>query len=437
MPIDLHPNCRARLVELVGAALPHLRVHNGKFLLRSAGKGRELLYRADEALPQKGPVYDSLLSYIDEQPLSEFIHDKLTDELRDAEYSEIEGQTLCEIDGFRDAAAVATRLIEEFVALPQEYRLTFPLPYDLWPALPPSKSRRDLSPRVRTVRTNPELVNELPLVPNQERTPLVNGLLGLLSSDYGGAWKENAVHLQVDVQGFIGGYGGSSPDAEAQRTLRAFYGLGLALRLFDRSTKYSMATPRWSYFVHRRTSEATYEPQRRLELDENLSRAMERLGMHTLGGWVNSPERQASWSEGILGQMASVFSMGVKSESILLASQWYFDSVTGPDYLLQYVQAMVVLEILLGDKAATKDISLNELLRNRCAYLIGSSQEERAELHKRFTEIYDVRSQIVHRGKHRLSGKEQWMLSQLRSICRRVIQKEVSLLVANRVSGVV
>ncbi len=115
-----------------------------------------------------------------------------------------------------------------------------------------------------------------------------------------------------------------------------------------------------------------------------------------------------------------------------MPSQWYFDSVTGPDQLLQYVQAMVTLEILLGDKASPKEIGLNELLRNRCAYLIGSSQEERTEIHKLFGEIYDVRSQIVHRGKHRLDMNERLLLGRLRLMCRRVIQKEVDLLIADK-----
>jgi hypothetical protein len=117
---------------------------------------------------------------------------------------------------------------------------------------------------------------------------------------------------------------------------------------------------------------------------------------------------------------------------ILLASQWYFDSATGSDRLLPFIQGMVVLEILLGDKAASKEIGLNELLRNRCAYLIGSSQEEREEIYKTFGDIYDVRSQIVHRGKHRLNAHERSLFGRLRWMCRRVIQKEVDLLVANK-----
>jgi hypothetical protein len=100
---------------------------------------------------------------------------------------------------------------------------------------------------------------------------------------------------------------------------------------------------------------------------------------------------------------------GLKSKPIILASQWLFDSHTGHDEL-SYVQAMVVLEILLGDKAMSDEIGLGRLLGNRCAYLIGVNHEQRSELLRRFSDIYAVRSEIVHRGKHRLNVKERGLL---------------------------
>lgn len=76
-------------------------------------------------------------------------------------------------------------------------------------------------------------------------------------------------------------------------------------------------------------------------------------------------------------------------------------------------------------------MGLGELLRNRCAYLIGKSQEERLKLLLDFEEIYRIRSLIVHRGKNRLTGKERVLFSRLQYICRSVIQEEVNLLKAD------
>jgi Apea-like HEPN len=100
--------------------------------------------------------------------------------------------------------------------------------------------------------------------------------------------------------------------------------------------------------------------------------------------------------------------------------------------MLSFVQAAVVLEILLGDKAASDLIGLGELLRNRCAYLISRSQAERDWVLQEFRKIYDVRSKIVHAGKRRLGTEEQILFFGLRRICQSVIQEEAKLLFGKR-----
>jgi hypothetical protein len=99
--------------------------------------------------------------------------------------------------------------------------------------------------------------------------------------------------------------------------------------------------------------------------------------------------------------------------------------------MLSFVQTIVVLEILLGDDTANDDLGLGQLLRNRCAFLIGKSHEQRADILRDFTKIYRVRSQIVHRGKSRLSREERALFFQLQWICMRVIQEELRLLATN------
>ena len=89
---------------------------------------------------------------------------------------------------------------------------------------------------------------------------------------------------------------------------------------------------------------------------------------------------------------------------------------------------MIVLEILLGDKHIAEEIGLGELLRNRLAYMIGSSHRDRGKLLEDFSNIYRVRSQIVHSGKHRLTVEERSLFSKLRWMCRRVMAKELELL---------
>ena len=50
---------------------------------------------------------------------------------------------------------------------------------------------------------------------------------------------------------------------------------------------------------------------------------------------------------------------------------------------------------------------------------------------KKFKDIYDIRSRIVHRGKSRLTYRERVLFDTLRLMCRRVIQKEIELIAEN------
>src|SRR5207237_3357423 len=131
--------------------------------------------------------------------------------------------------------------------------------------------------------------------------------------------------------------------------------------------------------------------------------------LNTVNGWITDAIRQTSWAKTQFEEMTTAFAGGKKSESIQLAAQWFFDgSRDGQDELLKFVQTMIVLEILLGDKKVSDEIGLNELLRNRCAYLICKSDEDRVGVLDLFSKIYAVRSQIVHSGKHRLSMEERY-----------------------------
>ncbi|MBN9277161.1 MAG: hypothetical protein J0I57_05940, partial [Hyphomicrobium sp.] len=185
------------------------------------------------------------------------------------------------------------------------------------------------------------------------------------------------------------------------------------------------------FYAHKQSDNGHFLPEYRLGLDDPIERGLLGLSLHDLDGTLDSEERKLSWAEHTLGNMASAFAGLEKAETILLGAQWLFDSYSSRDELLSFVQAMVVLEILLGDKNASDKIGLGSLLRNRCAYLIGNSQEERTNILQDFNKIYSVRSQIVHAGKHRLTLEERSLFRRLQWMCRRVIDKEVDLLKAN------
>jgi Apea-like HEPN len=427
MPLEIHPKCKARLVETVSTALSELQVLYCRFVSR--GLAGRSLRAAELALPTKGPVRDQLTKYIGQDfPLSDFILNTLDEELQRFPFADNpDPKPLTSIDGYQNTLPVAERLIKNLENLPQRYTFTIKLPSTLTPIMD-VRTKIELSPRIRLVRTTPELAQLYPREMNiLQQASASAGLLNALIQRPPN-WAEDGLYLQLDTQGFVGLYGGSSTYLEVVRLLRAFCGLGLALRLFDMKSEHFPSTPAIKLEVHRQSGVLGMQHFKSFDLDDNISRAVDGLSPHTLDGWINSPQRQEIWVDSKFGEMRSVFNGGRKSDAILLACQWFFDGHShGPDELLKFIQTMVVLEILLGDKATSDQTGLNVLLRNRCAYLIGNSQEDRNQVLDLFNSIYDIRSQIVHSGKHRLSTRESILFRQLRWLCRRVIFKEIQL----------
>jgi len=206
--------------------------------------------------------------------------------------------------------------------------------------------------------------------------------------------------------------------------------LGIALHLFRSERNFRAVTKRYPIYVHRRAGDC-WEIDNRLSLDEDDAGVFDGLMLPTLTGGMFDERSVNMWIVNRLDEIRAVFSAKGKADLIVLAAEWLFNSFRGKDELLGYVQAMVVLEILLGDKATSDEIGLGALLRNRCAYLIGRTHKDRAELLDAFDDIYKVRSQILHRGKHRLSTSERQLFEKLLWMCRRVIQEEVNLLKAD------
>ncbi|MGH9196156.1 MAG: hypothetical protein ACRD1T_10500, partial [Acidimicrobiia bacterium] len=184
----------------------------------------------------------------------------------------------------------------------------------------------------------------------------------------------------------------------------------------------------WIY-AHVERSEA-WELAPSVKLDSDHA---ERLGSLQ---WADAPEVEAShWDEWILAMtlwMRPAFGASDGAALLRRCAQWHFDSLCGENHLLQFVQATVAVEILLGDKASSDVIGLGELLANRCAYSLARNAAERTQLLSEFKQIYETRSQIVHRGKPDLSESETEQLWRLKNLERKLIRNEIDLMSGRR-----
>jgi hypothetical protein len=428
MSLNLTSDCLARLKEALADALRTLEVDNGMFLdLGSVDK----LYECDPKLPQNGRLHESLVGYIGEPPFAQFVLDAIGNELWLLDkYQRDTRKKLIEIEPFRDAEATARRLVDQFETLPWEYQVTIPLPQRLEELLRPNDSSFELSPTIRVIRLTEAFGRRFPLVTSNKR--LNRRLSGdnnwLAIGAEKPAWPDGRICLQFTAQGYIGEYGSSATASSVRRLLRSVCGMGLATRLFASRFSYPRPTELFAY-VHRLASDGTWHPTTRFELDSSIVRGVGDLEIENLSGVVR-PEQKPDFAQNRLHHVSAALRSGEKGEPTILAAQWLFDSYSGQDELLSFVQSMVALEIIFGDRTTSDEIGIGTLIGNRLAYLVGTTHDERSQLISDFKKIYAVRSKIVHSGKPMLTLAERELFHRLRWMCNRAIQEEVNILKA-------
>ena len=136
----------------------------------------------------------------------------------------------------------------------------------------------------------------------------------------------------------MGQYGGTSTTVKAERLVRAFCGLGIAVRLLAHQHKFPQGATKSYFYVHRKKPDSTWGPENRIDMDEAPNRGLLGLEMHTLDGTLVTEENKVGWAMYRLRDIAAALSAEKKAEPIILASQWLFDSYAGRDELLSFIQ---------------------------------------------------------------------------------------------------
>ncbi|MGI9387430.1 MAG: hypothetical protein ACR2OX_08355 [Methyloligellaceae bacterium] len=397
------------------------------------------IFKADEILPQTGQIRNRLLKYIGEFPFFRFVKETLSSELyeRDKYLKDEEYIKLIDLDDYKSSDDLADRIVKNFESLPWQYTITIKLPSSLNETLSDIITEWPISENARLVRISDEISRQYPINSDNENTQRRvhhTGIAGALAGLISPRWEESAIYMQTNVEGFIGRFGGTIPAVEAEAFLRSFYGLGIALRLFKIEPTFTIGTPfgqeKTSAIVHRRFG-SNYQIDGKYELQDHHSSIFRSIKLHDHNDLLSNRNSFEKWLNICLSDISSVLRSGKRGEAVLRAARWFFDSYDIRDESLNFLQTVIVLEVLLGEKSVSDVIGISQLLGNRCAYLIGKSHEDREDIKKEIQNIYSVRSSIVHSGHDRLTSEQRVLFHKLRWICRRVIQEEVRLLKAD------
>jgi len=390
------------------------------------------LLELDSVLPSSGPIRTLLEEYVGETPAFKFMSHSLAKSISDSLEYDADAPTipLMEIEKYKDTQAVARWLVEDFESLPWAYSLTFAFANDFGKLFSQTAKEYQLGDTARLVAPDAEFNEEFPLRKDGEPgARLKSRVLGLFSPEQ---WPADSAAFQIKIDGFVPHWGTCASIERAVSLFKSLLGLGIALRLFKIGDNVDWYSPYFQpgFMIHQKIS-TSWQIEREYKLDASLSEMCKHLVLDDVGGMLDSDAKKAEWMLDRLRVIKSAFDLKQRASKIMLASEWFLDSCGGAHELFSFVQTAVVLEILLGEKARSDLLGLGELLGNRCAYLIAKSHKEREFILKTFKEFYDVRSQIVHKGKPQLGLRERHLLYQLRQVCSRVISREMELLGQN------
>lgn len=425
MSLELHPKCISKLEDGIAGILDKIIV-NYKFFLN--WKSCYAIFDVEEVLPKTGIIREKLERYISETPLYDFLFGLISLELHKSQQYDYNAKRnkLADLKEYSNTSFTSKRFVSELESLPWEYCVTFELGKSVESIFKNENVDCQLSETMRIVKPDENFLKEFPFQSSKEKEEpsLFMMQLSLFRPQ---KWNREAAYLQFFTEGFIGDYITTTPLEKIVSLLKSFFGISIALRLFKVKQSYKSAPPRLNLIIHRKI-QGSWIIESFHELNEGFAGIFTNLEINDLSGVLNTPEMKEAWIAECVGRISKIFRNKDKANKIILAGRWFFDSFCEANQLLSFIQIIVALEILLGDKAVSDIMGLGELLRNRCAYLIGKSQEEREEILEEFKKIYELRSKIVHRGKCRLTLQEKLLFNKLQWICQRVIQEEVRLI---------
>lgn len=394
------------------------------------------LLAIDSKVEKQGKLRRELEGILGEYPLEAFARDQIAIPLleNDDWQSEPKHRSLLDALGGAALAELTQKIIIGLESLPWSYVISLELPEKLSLEL-----KRVVSSDLRLgslgLSVNDEAVSEnLPIsrLPEglNKRLYSKGNFLALITErgeNDNRTWREGRVRIQRYCTGYVDVYGSSKTSTSFESAIKSFFGLCFALRILRYERQYSQYRPKIYAHAHRVDLES---PQllHRYSVSERISEPLDDCLAYYSGLQEEVKQQHAiRWAASRLQLMAPLFEDSPKHQRLLTACAWHFDSLTNEDELLGFVQSMVVIEILLGDDEPSGELTLGALLRNRCAYLISETLEEREKIVHDLKKIYEVRSKIVHRGKSELTITERTMLNDLRSLCSRVIISEFNL----------
>lgn len=319
-----------------------------------------------------------------------------------------------------DAMTLAQKIVDVVKGLPYRYQVTVGLPLTFSTPLATTITRTELN-KATTILAASELPSPFHTTTDEP---------GIGATIYGDWFDEDEYETTVNDErlyiatkqlGYSGSGGASIMARELEDTLRALYGACLALKVFAYGSE--REPKELPILIHRDDA-----PDRPLVATE----AVESDLWDNRDRFSTSRSMDAGKLLEALEKVKTIFVGDVFSNRLFTAAIWFFRAKHSSRPLDKLLEATIAIEVMLGDKETADGVGLTKLLGNRCAYMLGKTNDERDAIQKTFTRLYKLRSDIVHIGKHRANQEEAATVDEAVDLCGRIIAHEIGALHRHR-----
>ncbi|HQR99510.1 MULTISPECIES: HEPN domain-containing protein [unclassified Polaromonas] len=426
--MELDARLQDKLIGTLRTELPKLRLSDaGRLDIQSMFDADRAFTAVLRGAPSR--LKEKIEAYVGERPMVSLMFGTLTDELLLLSPEAKAGKSrLCELPQYSDVEALANRLLALLTALPNQYVAVVELPASISDELYKSSAPPILGRQLAIIGAWHEKQSGYPY-PTSDVTekPPQNALMSLLgiaalptTMSASGQPTIDAQppsrrsHLYVRLEGYINSIFSPQPLNRFTTLLKAFFGLAFGMEVLESGWK------------------ILNSDQLLINIYQSSADDFLKIEEETIGDNTSALIRKVSVSTGGRGRIVQdlqtivhVLDMEETLPQLVLAGRWLFDSRSNGDELMGFMQLAICAEVLLGTEDGGEGVTA--MLATRCAYLIASSAKERDDLVTEFKSIYKVRSKIVHRGLGTLKENERHQFRRLRTICNRVVQREIQL----------
>ena len=418
MTIPIHKDCKEKLITVLKEGLLNIEANN--YNLSNSSYLTILFLKLDNILPTS--ISKELSTYIVEDNINLYIYDILQDILIDNHNLSAQNEKKIDykIFDYIDIDETCTNIIEKLDNLPLDFKFVFDVGDELSKDIEEDIILSDyitLTKNISILNSNFVFTTNNPI--KDKRIQFLNHplqipiKLELISKN---------TYLIINIKGFVSNKGKTNTTIKAESIYKSFLGLLIAGKVLEFSYS-SQNSYNNNYFVFKDNIICS-----NAKVDDDFGKGLQKLTRpRGLGGLLDIGENTTKFKE-LLHLSKNLFSNHADCSKLQNSCSWLFDSFCGNNELLSFIQATVTLEILLGEKSESEKMGLSNLLKNRCAYLLGKTNKERTEILHDFEKIYNVRSYIVHRGHPKLNSDEQQLLRRVRILAGQVIIKEMQLL---------